>query len=72
MADDRTDDFGFRLQTPCPCCSFHAPVGCYAVAELPDDWRTDPRFKDSACSTEACSCWGGPDRECEDCWLWNK
>lgn len=44
-------------------------AGCYAVKGLPENWREVEPYASQACATEGCTCWGGPDRECEDCWL---
>ena len=58
-------------QAPCADCSEWAdPIdGCYAPVDLPEGWRTVEPFASQACATEGCTCWGGKDRECEDCWL---
>lgn len=57
-------------QPPCPCCGLHTEgMGCLGPEELPPDWREREPWASEACATRACSCWGGQDRECEDCWL---
>jgi hypothetical protein len=58
-------------QAPClDCKEWVLPEqGCYAPVDLPDDWRKVEPFASQACATEGCTCWGGSDRECEDCWL---
>ena len=56
-------------QPPCPCCTGYGVDGCVGPRDLPPDWRTTEPFAEAACSREGCECWGGPDRECEDCWL---
>lgn len=74
-------------QDLCPCgCNFWAtgqidiatnePTaavaerGCYG----PADWRRRPGLVLQDCYREVvgCRCWGGPDRECEGCWLASK
>jgi hypothetical protein len=67
--DDEPADACAR-QAPCKdCVNWVDPsVGCYAV-DLPENWRSVEPFKSQACATEGCTCWGGVDKECEDCWL---
>ena len=58
-------------QAPCrDCVTWASPEdGCYAPKDLPEGWRSVEPFASQACATEGCTCWGGKDRECEDCWL---
>jgi len=58
-------------QAPCADCKewVDPSAGCYAPAGLPEGWKKIEPWASQACATEGCACWGGQDRECEDCWL---
>lgn len=74
-----------RLQGPCPCCGASTSEGgepgsggCYAADDLPPNWMDVEPWASQRCRSftdpddragSQCRCWGGPDLECEDCWL---
>lgn len=57
-------------QAPCDDCVEWGP--CLGPADLPEDWRVREPWASQACATDRCTCWGGADHECEDCWLYGK
>lgn len=79
------DPMAHRSQGPCPCCGRQVggdvgDGGCYAPGDLPANWMDVEPWASQRCTWRTdvrdpktqCKHWGGPDLECEDCWLASK